>query len=386
MKDYSTYYVNSRDRMIHDGTKLYEMHLNGFDGKEVLVNGNPRRVIITEKFSTKEILRKIQDVHGQLKVGDIYHFSNMTWVLRKLDNENDVYDTGTLEYSPSSLLWLNADGEITELPFIFNTDSISNFGIDEGRIISLANDRRVIAVPSTKESQLIKVNQRFIFDNSGWRVISINRLNPLIEIALQSEEINPATDNIDLRIADYYGNVAAYEINVLSGNSLILSPNSPLQLQIEVRNRGVVIPSPTLSFTSADESIVSIDENGLLTPISEGLTSITVQFKDIQTVISVEVVQEQAHNYTVEIIDDSSNPFVIYRGRSKEFRCVFKDNGVAYDDVGVFSLATPSNIATITTQSSNRCVVQGNSIGKVILKVVGTHAETTKEITIKSII
>lgn len=386
MKDYSTYYANSRDRMIHDGTKLYEMHLNGFDGKEVLVNGVPRRVIITEKFSTKEILRKIQGDHGQLRVGDIYRFSDMTWVLRKIDNENDVYDTGTLEYSPSSLLWLNEQGEVVELPFIFNSDNLSNFGLDEGRIITIANDRRVIAIPSTEESKLLKINQRFIFDNSGWRIISINRLNPLIEIVLQSEEINPATDNIELRIADYYGKVAYYEINVLSGNSLILSPNSPLQLQVEIRNRGVVVPSPTLSFTSADESIVTVDENGLLTPISEGLTSINVQFKDVQTVIDIEVVQEQSRNYTVEIIDDSSNPFVIYRGRTKEFRCVFKDNGVAYDDVGLFSLVTPSSAATITSQGSNRCVLQGNSIGKVILKVVGTHAEITKEITIKSII
>lgn len=386
MKDYSNYYANPRDRMIHDGTKLYEMHLNGFDGKEVLVNGVPRRVIITEKFSTKEILRKIQDVHGHLKVGDVYHFSDTIWVLRKLDNENDVYDTGTLEFSPSSLLWLNEQGEVIELPFIFNSDNLSNFGLDEGRIITIANDRRVIAIPSTEESKLLKINQRFIFDNSGWRIISINRLNPLIEVVLQSEEINPATDNVELRIADYYGNVAAYEINVLSGNSLILSPNSPLQLQIEVRNRGIVIPSPTLSFTSADESIVSVDENGLLTPISEGLTSITVQFKDIQTVINIEVVQEQAHNYAVEIVDDSSNPFVIYRGRTKGFRCVFKNNGVAYEDVGVFSLVTSSSIAAIISQDSNRCVLQGNSIGKVILKVVGSHSETTKEITIKSII
>lgn len=386
MKDYSTYHRNSKDRILNDGTRLYQMHLNGFDGRDVLINNQPRRVVITEKFSTKETLRKVMDVHGLLKVGDIFEFSNAIWVLRKLDNENDIFDTGTLEVSPSSLNWINQSGEIIRLPFIFNSDNLSNFGIDEGKIVSITNDRRVVAISSTEDSMKLKIGQRFIFDESAWKIISINRLNPLIELVLQSDEINPVTDNVELRIADYKDKIAVYSLNVLNGTSLTLSPNSPLMLHVEVRNRDQVIPSPTLSFSSADDSICTVDQNGLLTPLSEGLTSIVVQFKDIETVITVEVVQEQeqTHNYTVEIIDDSSNPFVIYRGKSKEFRAVFKDNGIMYEDNGVFSLT--ANLATITSQDGNRCVLQANSVGKVILKVISSHAETTKEITIKSIL
>lgn len=384
MKDYSTYYRNSKDRTLNDGTRLYQMHLNGFDGKDVLVNDQPRRVVITEKFSTKETLRKVIDAHGLLKVGDIFSFSDAIWVLRKLDNENDVYDTGTLEVSPSSLNWINQSGEIIISPFIFNSDNLSNFGIDEGKIITITNDRRVVAISSNDDSLKLKIGQRFIFDESAWKIISINRLNPLIELVLQSDEINPVTDNVELRIADYKDKVAIYSLNVLNGNSLSLSPNSPLQLQVEVRNRDQIVPSPTLSFSSADDSICTVDTKGLLTPISEGLTSIIVQFKDIQSVILVQVVQEQTHNYTVEIIDDSSNPFVIYRGKSKEFKAVFKDNGIVYEDNGLFTLTT--SLATITSQGDNRCVLQADSVGKVTLKVVGFHAETTKEITIKSIL
>lgn len=384
MKDYSTYYHNTKDRTLNDGTRLYQMHLNGFDGRDVLINNQPRRVVITEKFSTKETLRKVMDVHGLLKVGDIFQFSNATWVLRKLDNENDVFDTGTLEVSPSSLNWINHSGEIIILPFIFNSDNLSNFGVDEGKIISITNDRRVVAISSTENSMKLKIGQRFIFDESAWKIISINRLNPLIELVLQSDEINPVTDNVELRIADYKDKVAIYSLNVLNGTSLTLSPNSPLQLLVEIRNRDQIVPSPTLSFSSADDSICTVNQNGLLTPISEGLTSIIVQFKDIETVVLVKIVQEQTHNYTVEIIDDSSNPFVIYRGKSKEFKAVFKDNGIAYEDNGLFSLIT--NLATITSHGDNRCVLQANSVGKVTLKVIGSHAETTKEITIKSIL
>lgn len=365
--------------VIQNNSSYYSVDVIGYESK--------LDMMILDNGDTKDT--KIFNVpyESSFKLGDTVIWKNDHWLAIHYDEMSEVYKRGILRKCLSTLRWLNADGEVKETWFTYSGESTSNFGIDEGRIISVDNDRRQIIVKNNSETSYFENETRFIFDNRAWKVTSIDRLNPdLIYMVLNADEINPAVDNIELRVADYIDRVASYEINVLSGNSLILSPNSPLQLQVEIRNRGVVVPSPTLSFTSADESIVTVDENGLLTPISEGLTSINAQFKDVQTVINIEVVQEQAHNYTVEIIDDSSNPFVIYRGRTKEFRCVFKDNGVAYDDVGVFSLATPSNIATITTQSSNRCVVQGNSIGKVILKVVGTHAETTKEITIKSII
>ncbi|WP_211749691.1 hypothetical protein [Paenibacillus sp. Marseille-Q4541] len=353
----------------------------------------PCDMLIIDNSDSKDLKNFAVPFDSEFSLGDTIHWKDNHWLAIHFDEMSEVYKRGILRKCFTTLKWLNSEGKVKETWFTYSGESTSNFGVDEGRFIVLDKDRRQIIIKNDKEiSNDLDNDSRFIFDDRAWKVTSIDRLESnLMYLVLNADQINTATDNVELRIANYYGNIATHEINVLSGTSLTLSPNFPLQLQVEVRNRDQIVPSPTLSFSSKDESICTVNQNGLLTPISEGLTSIIVQFKDIQSVISVKVVQEQTYNYTVEIIDDSSNPFVIYRGKSKEFKAVFKDNGIAYEDNGLayednglFSLTT--NLATITLQGDNRCVLQANSVGKVTLKVVGSHAETTKEITIKSIL
>lgn len=348
----------------------------------------PYDMLIIDNSDSKDLKNFAVPFDSEFSLGDTIHWKGSYWLAIHFDEMSEVYKRGILRKCLSTLKWLNKSGEVKETWFTYSGESTSNFGVDEGRYIVLDKDRRQIIIKNNKDtSKDINNDSRFIFDDRAWKVTSIDKLEEnLIYLVLNADQINTAKDNVELRIANYYGNVAAYEVNILNGTSLTLSPNIPLMLHVEVRNRDQVIPSPTLSFSSADDSICTVDQNGLLTPLSEGLTSIVVQFKDIETVITVKVVQEQeqTHNYTIEIIDDSSNPFVIYRGKSKEFRVVFKDNGIVYEDNGIFSLTT--NIATITSQGDNRCILQANSVGKVALKVVGSHAETTKEITIKSIL
>lgn len=348
----------------------------------------PCDMLIIDNSDSKDLKNFAVPFDSEFSLGDTIHWKDSYWLAIHFDEMSEVYKRGILRKCLSTLKWLNESGEVKETWFTYSGESTSNFGVDEGRFIVLDKDRRQIIIKNNKDtSKDIDNDSRFIFDDRAWKVTSIDKLEEnLMYLVLNADQINTAKDNVELRIANYYGNAAAYEVNVLNGTSLTLSPNTPLMLHVEVKNRDQVVPSPTLSFSSADESICTVDQNGLLTPLTEGLTSIVVQFKDIETVITVEVVkeQEQTHNYTVEIIDDSSNPFVIYRGKSKEFKAVFKDNGIAYEDNGIFSLTT--NLVTITSQGDNRCVLQANSIGKVALKVVGSHAETTKEITIKSIL
>ncbi|MNK45796.1 Bacterial Ig-like domain (group 2) [compost metagenome] len=392
MKDYSNYYGSSHDRMISGGNKLFQMHLNGFDGIDVLVNDIPKKLIITEKFSTKEMLRKVISDHDYLSVGDVIFYDNAYWLLRKIDNKNPIFDTGTMEYSSSSLKWLDSNGEIEEYHFIFNSDNLSNFGITDGRVISLPNDRRNIAIRSTPQSKEIHLSQRFIFDESVWKVVSINRLNPLIELVLESDQIDASKDNIDLRIADYYGRVADYSLTILNGNTASIEKSQTLKLNVELRNNNIVIDNKDVSYEVNDSSIASIDSYGLITPITTGSVIVTVKYKDSSDSISLNITNSTTNNFSATIIGDD---FIKYNS-AKFYSCEFKNNGETRQDKSTFWLSaddgiSPTPLAAIESQDNigNSCTIRaGDKQGYVVLHVQNTNKliETSMRIRIKSIL
>lgn len=379
MKDYSNYYEESKSRIISGGEKLFELHLNGFDAEETLINGVNRKLIITEKYSTKEILRKVIDKHGRLNYGDTVYYLDRYWLIRKIDNENTVFDTATMEYSPSSLKWLDEDGETQEYHFIFNTENLSNFGIDEGKIISLPNDRRNIAIKKDEISKKITLGQRFIFDDAAWKVLSINRLNPLIDIVLQSDSFDDSKDNLELRIANYYGNVANYSISILNGNIGSIKIDDRILLNVEVKNNDDIIKYPLVEFVVSDPSVASIDISGWVTPLSVGSVVITAKYKNVSTSISINIINSVVNNTTVQIIGDNSIKYTM----SKVYSCEFRNNGVIKQDKSNFWITaedgtTPSTLAIITDQDpiSNTCTVKAASTKGVFI----LHVENSNQL------
>lgn len=218
-----------------------------------------------------------------------------------------------------------------------------------------------------------------------WKVTSINRLNPLIEIILESDTIDTNRDNMELRIADYVK--PNYTITV-NPTSVSMNVSDTLMLDIQVLNNGVEVISPTLTYMSSDSVVCKVNTNGLLDALSEGTAVITVVYKDVNVNVSVTVSQVPVNNYSVIITGDST----VYKTRTKVYSCTYYDNGLPIDMVGTFKLTdvngNPTLAATITQQSNNTCTVRGDALGTVILHVIDSTGtiKAEKSIQIKSAI
>lgn len=391
MKDYSDYYSCSKDKILSDGARIFQLNLQGFDAVDAEVNGHPRRLIITEKYSVKEQLRKVIDEHGKLKVGDLIFYSDSYWLVRKMDKENPIFDTFTIECAPSSLRWLNEYGEVEEYYFIFNSENLSNFGVEDGRILMLPNDRRNIAIRNDESSQKIKVDQRFIFDQSAWKVISINRLNPLVEIVLQSDLIDTVRDNVEERIADY-DKAAFYSLKIINGDNVFIREDQTFQINVEVKNRDSIIANPELIFEVEDPSILTVDVNGLVKPIKEGSTVVRVRFKNLLAEIQIKIDAIITDNFTVIIIGED----IIKYNISKTYQAQFFNNGKLMNASTRFWITaedgvSQTSLAVIDKQDpmSNTCVVRANDkAGYILLHVEDSSGliGTSKKIRIKSLL
>lgn len=140
-----------------------------------------------------------------IKTGDLVLWNSENWLTMLVDNMNSIYYRGTIRKCISSLKWKNTSGIDKEAYFAYNIQSQSNFGVEEGRVINLGNERRQIVIQSNADTQLIKKDQRFIFDNRAWKIISLDGLvTGLIYLTLE-EDTTTATDSTSTRIADNTG-------------------------------------------------------------------------------------------------------------------------------------------------------------------------------------
>ncbi|MGR6760426.1 hypothetical protein ACU1JV_01090 [Paenibacillus sp. T2-29] len=359
---------------------------------DVVINNNKRSVVITSstKDKTKTIISKPDE---PLANGDIVKWRNKNWIITDCDPNDDIYSKGMLLKCVSYLRWLDNSGEIVELPFALTNDNITNFGVDDGKIIELPNERRSIVISANEKTDALNKKKRFIFDGRAWSITAINKLDTGLNfLTLKEDLINNATDNLELEIADYMGNIADYQLRILNVKDVVaIEENQTLQLNIELTNNSKVIEIDNqITYSVTDETIISVSPMGLVTPLKKGTSKITISFRNISQTIQVNVTSSTTNNYTAHITGDD---FIKYN-MTKSFACSFKDNGIDRQEKAHFWLTeadglTPAALASITERDGQICKIKANNKkGRVILHVENSTrlAYTTKEIEIKSLL
>ena len=207
-------------------------------------------------------------------------------------------------------------------------------------------------------------------------------MNYVFKIGLRDytvTDINDITVNGLLLIKMVYSEVEqvvpSYSLTILNGDSIQADINTPVQLNIQVKDRETVIASPLLNFTSSNNLIATVSNTGLVSFLSVGNVNISCKLDNdnlIQDSIEIEIVEEEQHNYTAEINGSIS----IIKTYSSTYTCTFKDNGIAITDSSVFYLTGDDGVsetllASIISQDSvgNSCVVKGLNLGYVRLFV-----------------
>jgi hypothetical protein len=170
----------------------------------VSISGITTDVHITDGSDIKEQKVLLTQSTSPLSTGDLVLWNSENWLTLIVDNMGSgIYYRGTIRKCVSSLKWKNSSGVAKEAYFTFNVQSTANFGVEEGRVINLGNERRQIIIQSNADTQLIKKDQRFIFDGRAWKVIAKDGLIAgLIYLTLEEDTTNTAKDDVINRVAN----------------------------------------------------------------------------------------------------------------------------------------------------------------------------------------
>ncbi|WGU92050.1 hypothetical protein QJQ58_15670 [Paenibacillus dendritiformis] len=337
---------------------------------EVYINNSPTKTGVqivsdTKTPTTKKILMKPN--HG-IHTGDIIKWRDEYWLCMS-DDPNQLYTTGFIERCNTQIKWIDENGFINDFPCVLYYNSRSSFGVKEDKIMTLPNGRRQIAVQKNESTEKIKRGRRFIFGKEVFKTIDFDSVSDfnIVNLSLESDLFSPATDNLELGIADYYNSLITYKINILNGDGLILQTGGRFNLQVEVLKNGEVVENPKLSYLSSNESVVLVNHNGQVEAIAEGTTEIIVNYLNTSSSIEVTVTDEEApDNFLIVIKSTSTTPHEIKKGRTKEYFVeIFNHSQKVENEHVIFELFANNQqdstwFATITEQDGVNCTIKNN--------------------------
>jgi len=308
--------------------------------------------------------------------------------------DNSLYQKGKIEKCNFNLKWINQDGYIQTLPSILYFNARSNFGTEEDKVMNLPAGRRQIIVSKNVHTQAIQRDTRFIIGSEAFKVIDTDYMSDdgLVNLSLQSDQIDPAKDNLELGIADYH-KLGKYELHILNDNPLSLSIHQSARINVKVMRNGSEISDPQIVYSSSNPDLVSVDSQGIVTVHESGEVAITVSAYGIEQQLNIYVAPTIHYDYDATI--DGAND--IYLNRESTYVASFYNNGIKISDESSFSLTnldgSPTLLASISSQDpiANTCVVKANSnrrLGTVVLHVKNANGLSNgqKEIKIKSLI
>ncbi|GAA4880609.1 hypothetical protein GCM10023310_71040 [Paenibacillus vulneris] len=360
-----------------NSTRANTIYKNGISYKCIIDFGNlPKKNSLNSSYN-REILTKHSD---GINSGDIVEFENKytrnkeIYMLLRTVETRDGYDLSIMQSILGTIKWIDNTDIIRETPFTYRLDFYRGAGVIDDKVLSMPSEKRYIYVQKNEDTLRLSKGKRFIFDGRPWKLTAIDSLlSGLIYFELEEDEYNSAKDSLDLRIADYNDNVADYSVTILNGNYVSFEKTQTLQLNVEVKNRGIIVSNPLLSYFVSDMTIATISESGLIIPHKQGHLYVSVTYKNVSTQIEINITETLTHNYTVEILGESA----LKVKSSKMYTCVFRRNGEAIPYKSIFSLTSDdgishSDLAVITSQdeASNTCMIKaGEKTGYIWLHV-----------------
>ncbi|WP_336764969.1 Ig-like domain-containing protein [Paenibacillus sp. USHLN196] len=387
---------NLRELRVSDTKKLFENHYRDTPSYFKVSSANndlTYEMLINDSSDLKDQKSLTTSIDSLISLGETIDWNNEQWIVVHLDmNMGDIYKRGRMYQCLSQLKWIDDEGAIQSTWFTYYTSDMGSLGIKEGNVISLPDETRRLIIQNNEHTNKFEKDQRFIFDRSAWDINYIDRLKSgLIYIVLKQDQINLATDNMELGIADY-DKLAKYEISILNGDMLAIKVGDSLQLNVKTTKNGTPVEIPLL-FTSSDDSVASVSDTGLVSGIQKGSCSIQVSGKGVSTSIELNIIEELTPNYTAEILGEDS----IYLNRTSTYTAIFRNNGSEIADTSRFWITAldgkSTDLAVIESQNpSNRtCVVKSNNnrkLGSFTLHVENSNGLSTgkKDIKVKSLI
>lgn len=345
-------------------------------GKDITLNNEPARAVIT---NTKlNVFTDFDDRHiatlTPIKRGDMIRWNDNNWLIYNeiAESRHSKYK-GIMRKCNHEIKFI-LGGVIRSFPSIV---SAKTHGVDYGTV-NMAEGKIMVTMQDNQLTRLIELNKRFILANAQpYKIVGIDRtMVGLVTFTADLDAIK-VNDDLENGIANT-DQIDVYHIEVES--TMIINEGSSQQLNFTMYKNRDIISFP-VTFASSDESVVTIEETGLITAHSEGTATITITKADDEDVFAKVNITVEA-NVIVYSIIVSGNPSIRVN-QSLVYSAKVLENGIETNEIVTWSIS--NNNAQIVNVNDNSCTVKGVKVGYVDLIAEWNGHEELKEIEVKDL-
>ena len=194
---------------------------------------------------------------------------------------------------------------INGIPFVVDT---ATYGETQGSIFTQVDGDVVIYTGFNTITDKIKVNNHINAFGNSYQVSNRFVKDNILYVHIKQTTAVPDHYKIT------YNGVTSFDIN----------DGTTYQLSYTVTNNGSVVENPTITYSSSDETVATVDSNGLMTILKEGSVDITATAYDTSVTTTMTIANSSPSvDYTISI-STSSNTITV-GGSYKKLTCLFTD-------------------------------------------------------------
>ena len=216
-----------------------------------------------------------------LGIGSVIVMKGQPYVIisdKDFDESNAVY----------SAIAQKTNVTINGIPFVVDT---ATYGEAQGSIFTQVDGDVIIYTGYNTIANKIKVNDYINSFGNAYQVSNKFVKENIIYIHLKQTTTTP--DHYEI----VYNGVTSFDIK----------ESTTYQLSYSVTNNGNPVYKPTITYSSSDETVATVDSNGLMTMLKEGTVNITATAysASVTTTMTIADTSTPSVDYTMEIVSSS---------------------------------------------------------------------------------
>lgn len=326
-----------------------------------------------------------QDLNYKPPLGTRYRFDNNIWIVFSTDNIKTDTSSVYVRRCNNTLNMQDKYGVVHKEPCYIDynvTETQPYFGYN----IDVPEGRIWVQCQYNSWSKNIKINDRFIFNNTSYKIRELHFFNKnntfennptILSFYADYDEIAP-DDNIELEVANY----KKYDYKIISSESLSLKVGDHGNISYIVKLNNELIEEP-VTFESTNQNVIVVDNSGNYLSTGNGSCEIIIKMVNNNNIlcrINVNVSEE-----IEPIYEDILDPMVssIKINYTQKFSIFEYKNGVKQDTK--FSISCydmPETNYYFESDGNYFYITNLKTTENYLLKIVCTNQRTLKDTTL----
>ena len=217
-----------------------------------------------------------------IQIGTIFVLKGEIYIVTSKDGiESDIFFTSMAVRCDVTFV-VKYNGEYKDIPFIVASDKMT---VGYGKIFNVVSGSVVMYTQDNDISRNIAINNEY-YAFGGYYKVGSNFFNNGLAYFYLERQTMPQDD---------------YKITYNGVTSFDIKDSTTYQLSYTVTNNGNVVKNPTIHYSSSDETIATVDSNGLMTMLKEGTVDITASYSTASVTTTMTIANSSTPSVTMEI-------------------------------------------------------------------------------------